>query len=94
MGIETVKQSKQGILCTDKKIHKQKCKHVTSNTWKSINDSIGNWVEIPDQKLSVKALNTDRFKFTHVMLHSTPCAKGKHTLCIKAKKLLLPKVKS
>lgn len=95
MCIETVKQSRQGILCMDKQIHKQKYKHVTSNTWTNINDSPRNWVKIPDQKLSVESLNTDRFKpTTHVVLHSSLCAKRKHILCIKSKKLLLAKVKS
>lgn len=94
MCIETVKQPKQGILCMDKQIQHQKYKHVTSNTWTNINDSTRNWVKIPDQKLLVEALNTDRFKPTHEMLHSSLCAKRKHTLCIKAKKLLLAKVNS
>lgn len=94
MCIETVKQSKQGMLCTDRQIHKQKYKHEMSNTKTNINDSTGNWVKIPVQKQSVEALSTHRFKPTHVMLHSSLCAKRKHTLCIKAKKVLIAKVKS
>lgn len=78
MYIETVKQSRQGILCMDKQIHKQKYKHVTSNTWTNINDSTRNWVKIPDQKLSVESLNTDRFKPTRGVAFKSMCKEEAH----------------
>lgn len=58
MCTETVKQSKQLILPMDKQIHKQKSKHVISDTQTNINDSTGNLIEIPDQKLSMEILNS------------------------------------
>lgn len=40
----------------DKQIHKQKIKHIISNTQATINDSTGNWVATPDQNLSMEVL--------------------------------------
>lgn len=58
MCTETVKQSKKVISPVDKQIHKQNSKHVISDTQTNINDSTGNWIEIPDQKLSMEILNS------------------------------------
>lgn len=56
MCTETVKQSKQVILPMDKQIQKKTTHHVVRITQTNINDSTGNWVEFPDQKLSMEIL--------------------------------------
>lgn len=92
MYIETVKQTKKGILCMDKQIHKQKYKHVTSNTWTNINDSTRNWVKIPDQKLLVEAFNTDRFKPTRDVAFESMCKEEAH-LVYKGQEVIVSKGK-